>query len=94
MTAKQLLKTLACIVCGKRPVDLCHIRSRGAGGPDEPFNLYPGCRSHHQEQHRLGIVTFAVKYGQVWQYFKSLGWEWMEIPGGSNKLWHPRLERT
>ena len=51
-----------CIVCGKSPSDLHHIKSRGAGGDDSLSNLLPLCRLHHIEIHKIGRKTFALKY--------------------------------
>ena len=47
-------------VCRGR-IDKHHVRTRGAGGKDEN-NIVPLCRLHHQEIHRIGRKTFAIKY--------------------------------
>lgn len=61
---------LPCEVCQKpSPSDACHIRSRGAGGGDELFNLMSLCRREHQEQHSIGIKSFVKKYSL------SVSWE-------------------
>lgn len=83
---------MTCIVCGRTPVDQCHIRSKGAGGPDEEFNLVPQCRQHHREQHDLNWWRYIHKYPQVWKALEAKGWEWNEVLG-IMKLWHPNLGR-
>ena len=42
--------------------EAAHVRSRGAGGADDG-NLLPLCHTHHCEQHRIGIKSFAAKHG-------------------------------
>lgn len=57
------IKRQCCKVCGKRNVDVHHIKSRGAGGGDELSNLMALCREHHTEIHAIGRETFGNKYG-------------------------------
>ena len=52
-----------CEVCGVRPVQVHHIRSRGAGGCDCPVNLIALCPFCHSESHTKGQVAFFKKYG-------------------------------
>jgi 5-methylcytosine-specific restriction endonuclease McrA len=55
---------MACEVCGRPgPNDAAHIRSKGAGGGDELWNLMTLCRKDHQIQHAMGIESFVEKYG-------------------------------
>lgn len=56
------IKKLPCLVCGLEPSDPAHLRSRGAGGGDELWNLIPLCRPHHSEQHAIGLKSFVEKY--------------------------------
>ena len=52
-----------CEVCGSPPPnDPSHLRSQGAGGDDSKTNLMTLCRTHHIQQHRIGIKTFVKKY--------------------------------
>jgi len=44
------------------PVQVCHVRSRGAGG-DDRGNLVPLCAGAHEEQHRIGIRSFQARWG-------------------------------
>ncbi len=76
-----------CDACGRRPpCDPAHIRSKGAGGPDEVWNLMALCRACHSDQHRVGIITFIEKNpGLAWR-LKAIGWV-----VNKGKLWNPRL---
>jgi hypothetical protein len=42
-------------------VRACHVKARGAGGPDMG-NLYPACDAAHDEQHAVGIPTFEKQW--------------------------------
>ncbi len=71
----QRIRELPCSVCNQGPPsDPCHIRGRGAGGPDELWNLYPGCRSCHQKQHKIGLVTFFRKNAKFRAHLEEKGW--------------------
>lgn len=57
-----LCRTLPCCVCRRpAPSDPAHVRSRGAGGKDRG-NVTPLCRYHHDEEGRVGILTFQAKH--------------------------------
>lgn len=59
-----LCKALPCLVEGctsEGPSDPAHVRSRGAGGLDS--DTVPLCRTHHDEQHRIGVASFCERYG-------------------------------
>lgn len=87
---KDLMKQFRyrnCVACGTTPCEGDHIFSRGAGGPDEEFNLWPVCRHHHSERHSLGIKTFIQKYPITKLILKIKGWEI------EPDLSHPRLKR-
>lgn len=60
---RRWVGTMPCIVAGCRnyPSDPAHVRSKGAGG-DDVGNLVPLCHAHHEEQHRIGIVSFSDRY--------------------------------
>ena len=49
-----------CEVCKlpKRAYQAHHIRTRGAGGDDDPENLLALCDMHHKEIHYQGNETF------------------------------------
>ncbi len=79
-----------CLICGDPKIDRCHIRSKGAGGPNDDFNILLMCRKHHQEQHRVGWSFFSKKYFEVRKALESKGWEWDESLSPS-KLWNDKL---
>ncbi|MCO4095737.1 hypothetical protein KFV08_07885 [Macrococcoides canis] len=56
-----------CVICGKPDADLAHRYAVGAGRDRRDVNHYGNevlalCRTHHTEQHKLGIKTFNDKY--------------------------------
>jgi 5-methylcytosine-specific restriction endonuclease McrA len=70
------MQEVGCVACGATPpVDACHIKSRGAGGGDDWFNIIPMCRKCHTEQHTIGWIQFTKKYSHVNEHLKLLGWE-------------------
>jgi len=77
-TDRKLLDAVAarpCQACGAiLSSDPAHVRSRGAGGPDEAWNVMPLCRRHHTEQHKIGWCTFAAKYFGVQVWLGANGW--------------------
>lgn len=82
----ELIKAMPCIVCGSRlMVDPSHIKTRGSGGPDEPWNVVAKCRKHHTEW-GMSWSRFLVKYPAFAFKLRQLGWEWE-----SGKLWNPNL---
>jgi hypothetical protein len=50
----------ALVRCSGDIVD-AHVKTRGSGGGR--FDVVPLCDGHHTEQHRIGIRTFAARYG-------------------------------
>ena len=44
------------------PVQVCHVKTRGAGG-DDVGNVVPMCAGAHDEQHRIGIRAFQKRWG-------------------------------
>jgi hypothetical protein len=61
---KKWLRTFGCITPRQScsgPIDLHHVKSRGAGGKDKA-NLVPLCHAHHMEGHTRGWVTFQNRY--------------------------------
>lgn len=51
-----------CIITGTSPCALHHVKSRGAGGKDDAFNLMPFSAYHYNEIHVGGTKKFAEKY--------------------------------
>lgn len=71
-----------CCLCGCRPCDPAHIKTRGSGGPDEHWNLIALCREHHTEQGQIGFWRMCEKYPFVRQILAGKGW----LFGGDKKL--------
>lgn len=94
---KALLKeyhAMPCLACGRRPAVPAHVKSKGSGGPDEPFNLIPLCnRCHIETQHRHGWMYFLKRFPHVKDHLESFGWE-VHDSHGVAKLWHPNLQRN
>jgi predicted restriction endonuclease len=64
-----------CEICGVMPVEIHHIKTRGAGGNDEVQNLIALCIEHHTEVHKTGVFTFSNKYGLTERFSHVLkGW--------------------
>jgi hypothetical protein len=62
------VRAMPCLCRGRGPVVRCagpvaaaHVKSRGASGGR--FDLVPMCKAHHDEQHAVGVETFAASYG-------------------------------
>jgi hypothetical protein len=68
-----------------RPADLHHVKTRGSGGTDDPWNLMPIARKYHTEVHAIGLTTFVKKYPQVLNWMLAHGWVFDEI---KNKWTH------
>ncbi len=77
-----------CEACGKTPCDVAHIRSRGAGGGNQKWNLMPLCRSCHATQHNLGWKKFSDRHFRVFAYLMNSGWEFDDM----NKLIRSRRQ--
>ncbi len=91
MSKKKLfehIRKLPCVICGNSPSQVCHIRSKGSGGPDELWNLLPMCFEHHRKQHDIGIRQFIKKYPVYLIALKNRGWT-IE----NDKLLHAELQK-
>lgn len=53
-----------CEICNEPIVPPHHIRTRGAGGGDNPGNLLGLCAEHHTEAHK-GVLRFAHNHQQL-----------------------------
>jgi hypothetical protein len=51
-----------------------HIGSYGASRIDAEWNIMPLCVGHHNEQGKIGILTFIKKYPRVKSYIENKGW--------------------
>lgn len=59
------IRAMSCLVgvdCSGQIV-AAHVKARGMGGCNSSRrSLIPLCWGHHEEQHRIGIATFAQRY--------------------------------
>lgn len=67
----RLVKSLPCHVCLKTPVDVHHIKTKGAGGDDRLSNLMSLCRICHTAFHQMGKKTFWKKYSKAVIWFRE-----------------------
>jgi len=91
------IKTMSCVVCGRppgnpaNPIDPSHIKTRGSGGPDAPFNLWPKCRTCHIQWGK-SWVRFLEQNPRFRNLLARVGWTFTD-EFGCPKLWHPLLEK-
>lgn len=71
-----------CDICGVKPSDPAHIKTRGSGGNDEHFNLLSLCRIHHTEQGQIGFWKMVKKYPFFGHILAEKGW----VFNGEKKL--------
>lgn len=65
-----------CAACRKiEEVDRCHIKSKGAGGTWDEYNIILMCRLKHVEQHTIGWNKFIEKHPHMKLDFQEKGWE-------------------
>lgn len=65
---------VSCVICGRVPVDRCHVKTKKSGGSMEDFNIFLACREHHSMQHALGILTFYNRFPQFKDHLSKKGW--------------------
>lgn len=87
------IRRLPCIICGFHLSEIHHVRTRGAGFGDDPWNVIPVCRKHHTEIHKTGMVQMLEKTKHLLNYLKALGWE-LSIVNGLKKLRRNQSEIT
>lgn len=73
------IRKLPCLACGKHgPSEAHHIKTRGAGGGDDWFNVIPlctGCHTGNGHAWHRGKLTFLKKFPHVLEHLEKLGWE-------------------
>lgn len=63
-----------------RTIDPHHIKTRGSGG-DDPANIVPLCRRHHDELHRMGTPAFELAFDLNLRVYALLLWQtWNRLP--------------
>lgn len=83
------IREMPCVVCGiEGPSDPSHIQTRGSGGHDQDFNVFPKCRAHHQEWHQIGWYRFLGKYPDFLDVLLENGWEFDLL---NKNMFHRRL---
>lgn len=81
-TLTAFVRSSPCLACGRRPSEMCHVKSRGAQGECRWFNLIPLCHLHHIGiQHQSGWGTLIRKFPIVKTHLERLGWEVSEVFG-------------
>lgn len=81
---KKYCTSEACLVCGAHTEggnDLHHVKTRGAGGTDHPWNLMPLCNGHHRELHNSGFLTFTRKFPTVRAWLVLNNWMVCDLTG-------------
>lgn len=73
------IRKLPCMACGSiGSTEAHHIKTRGSGGGDDPWNILPLCSYHHTLSpfawHR-GPRQFLMAFPRVEEHVKKLGWE-------------------
>lgn len=71
-----------CQLCGKSPVDACHIKTKGSGGDDVEWNLLSMCRNCHNLQHLWGFYKLCEQFPFLRQILAQKGW----VFDGNKKL--------
>ena len=67
-----------CIICG-RPGGPDHIRTKGAWGRDDDYNIWVLCVEHHTQRGMMGFMTFVRRFNLQKALLKK-GW----VQGGVN----------
>ena len=80
----NFVRSLPCLVCGKRPSDPDHLIARGWREPKRnDLSAVPLCREHHGERQSKGTKWFNEKYSlDLWQVAWRLvtGWLAQKVP--------------
>jgi len=65
-----------CVACGREGVSLHHVKTRGAGGTNDDFNLMPLCQAHHNQVHAVGLSRVAEIYYGIIEWLESNNWKY------------------
>jgi hypothetical protein len=75
MAVKLVPNESGCVACGKAETDKAHIRSKGAGGTMDDWNIVRLCRFHHQIQHAYGWAKFLDANPDARSALEQKGWK-------------------
>lgn len=65
-----------CPACGQyKKLDRCHLKSKGAGGTWDEFNIILMCRDCHIKSHAYGWKKFLDKFPHLINILDEKGWE-------------------
>lgn len=68
-----------CLACeSSYRLETHHVRTRGSGGGNEPFNLIilcSGCHTQEEYAWHRGWKRFLAKFPHVQKHLESQGWE-------------------
>ena len=67
----KFIKDLPCLCCLHIPSDPDHITTRGAGGNDTADNVWPLCRTHHQQRHYKGLIWMIKNYPALKRWLEN-----------------------
>jgi len=71
----ELIRQMPCVVCDAPPLsEPSHIKSRGSGGPDTAWNVFPKCRPCHSDWHQKGRMTFLKEHPEFARLLFFYGW--------------------
>lgn len=74
---KAFIGSLPCSICLRLPSQVHHLKSVGAGGGDDLWNLCNLCPEHHHEYHQTGHETFRKRHGDLIDSFRV---KWKIVP--------------
>jgi hypothetical protein len=72
--AKYADENITCIVTGRPGAEYHHIKSQGAGGTDEDFNMIPICHKIHEQWHKKGTLYMAENYSYIREWLLENNW--------------------
>lgn len=76
---EDFLRQQPCLACQENKIiEIHHVKTRGSGGGDDPWNVIPLCQKCHKEWHDNGRITFVKKYSHVLKYLQTLGWQFID----------------
>ena len=80
MDDRDFIRRQPCAACkAPQPSDPAHIKSRGAGGKNEDWELMPLCRPCHIMQHKVGWKKMAEMFPGVLDELDIKGWSYDAI---------------